>query len=349
LLLGLIVAGLTCAGCTAKTETRAVEEAFVARDSVQLLEQLGPHGTPAATLPIGTRVEIVGRRRSFVRVRTAGPAEGWVKDSELISTEVRDLMEQARRQTQADPPQGEVRALRALNIHLEPYRWSPAIYQLREEEPATSLRHRLVERIPEKTPPGQPVETAGTDDWYLVRLADGRAGWVLASGVYSGIPVEVAQYAEGMRIVSYFPLGTVEDAALGEKKTTWLWTQISQGRHAHDFDVIRVFLWSRSRHAYQTVKIERGLRGYLPVLVEPEVQTRQGAGSGFSITVEKKGELFRRNYVLAQNRVLLVTEEPAPPLPPPIQLQKEMAPPLPPPTLMERLLSKWRESTLGEL
>src|SRR5271157_2839411 len=49
------------------------------------------------------------------------------------------------------------------------------------------------------------------EDWYLVRNSVGRVGWVLLRMVDLDIPLEVAQYAEGQRIMGYFVLNTVQD------------------------------------------------------------------------------------------------------------------------------------------
>src|SRR5262249_30761200 len=62
------------------------------------------------------------------------------------------------------------------------------------------------------------------DDWSLVRDAAGHSGWVLTRRLVMAIPDEVAQYAEGRRICSYFPLGETRD---GDKvKPSWLWTTV---------------------------------------------------------------------------------------------------------------------------
>jgi hypothetical protein len=328
-------------GCTAKTEPPAVEEAFVARSSVALLEDLHPASPIVAQLEMGDRVRILGRRRSFVRVRADDGEEGWAKSTELMLPQVRDLVMQVREQTLNDPSQGEVRALQTLNVHLEPYRASPTIYQLSADEGAELLRHQTVDRVPEKPEESRtPQAAVGQDDWYLLRLQTGRAGWVLASGVYSAIPEDVAQYAERRRIVSYFPLAGGDDSADGKK--TWLWTQASADNQPFDFDLLRVFIWSRQRQAYQTAKIERGMRGYLPLVLHERVEAERSAGPGFSVVVEnKRGERVQRTYALLRNRVVLVSEQPAPPPPAPIRFATPEAPP-PPPTFMDNLLSWWK-------
>jgi hypothetical protein len=81
------------------------------------------------------------------------------------------------------------------------------------------------------------------------------------------IPDEVAQYAEGHRIVSYFSLGSVRDG--DQQKDTWLWTTVGDGHHPYDFDSFRVFAWSVHRHRYETEYIERNVIGYSPVEIQP--------------------------------------------------------------------------------
>ena len=113
------------------------------------------------------------------------------------------------------------------------------------------------------------------------------------------IPDEVAQYAEGKRIVSYFPLGIIEDGEL--KKHIWLWTTTSDSKQPWDFDSFRVFVWSLRRHRYETAYIERNLQGYSPVqLKEVEMASKSGTtkSPGFSICVEKNGQRVRREYAL---------------------------------------------------
>ena len=338
------------AGCAPESEPPPLPEAFIARNTVEISKELLPNAPVVATLKLGTRVEIAARRRRFVKVRTTSGVEGWTQDSKLITPDIRDLMRQLSDQTAADPEQGRVHALRTLNVHLEPQRWSPTIYQLQEDEGAQLLRHQVSQRLPNRPEPGKPPPSpTGLDDWYLVRLSNGQPGWVLTTGVYSGIPDEVKQYAERRRVISYFPLGEVEDRS-GNPKKTWLWTQVGRSKQQHDFDLYRVFMWSRRRGVYQTIGIERGLTGYLPVVFHPKLVTKRGAGPGFSITVERKGKRASRTYVLIRYRVYRVAEEAAPPPAAPIRLARKVKKIEQPPTMFERILNWWKKqsSILGQ-
>jgi hypothetical protein len=147
-----------------------------------------------------------------------------------------------------------------------------------------------------------------TDDWSLVRAADGEAGWTLTRWLNMAIPDEVAQYAEGRRIVSYFSLGGVRDG--DQTKNIWLWTTIGGGSHDFDFDNFRVFIWSLRRHRYETSYIERNLTGFAPVILK--TVTFAGAQyPGFSVCIQKKdGARYRREYALLSNVIRFAGEGP---------------------------------------
>ena len=161
------------------------------------------------------------------------------------------------------------------------------------------------EPVPEPEEPTQ-RPPAALDYWSLVRVSTGQAGWVLTRHVSMAIPDEVAQYAEGRRIVAYFSLGKLTDH--DETKDIWLWTTVASGIHDYDFDSFRVFVWSFRHHRYETSHVERNLEGYLPVLAKPAGAAGE-ANPGFSIcVVNRSDQRVRREYVLASGRVRLVSE-----------------------------------------
>jgi hypothetical protein len=143
--------------------------------------------------------------------------------------------------------------------------------------------------------PAPPPVVERPDDWTLIRTASGQAGWVLTRRIFMAIPDEVAQYAEGRRISSYFSLGKIDG------KDTWLWTTIEPGAQNHEFDGVRVFSWNPRRNRYETTYIRRRITGYYPVLVK---------GSSFSILIEKDdGKRYRQSFTLTGNRVTLDGEK----------------------------------------
>jgi len=154
-------------------------------------------------------------------------------------------------------------------------------------------------------PPPPPVEVPQVpmDDWNLVRTPDGKVGWVLTRPLSMAIPDEVAQYAEGHRITSYFPLGQVHDG--DSVKNNWLWTTIIKGGQPYEFDSFRVFVWSLRHHRYETAYIERNVVGHYPVQV-----TNAGSMPSFSVVVEGvDGHLYRKTYTFDSYRIHMVNRE----------------------------------------
>jgi hypothetical protein len=128
------------------------------------------------------------------------------------------------------------------------------------------------------------------EDWTLVRTKAGDTGWVLTRNLLISVPDEVAQYAEGKRITSYFELGSVNDEEKGLKHH-WLWTTLA-GSDPVDFDSWRVFIWNLRRHRYETSYRQRDLEGYFPVEVDPS--EGKTIGRTFHIVTKDDDEKFRR-------------------------------------------------------
>jgi hypothetical protein len=142
-------------------------------------------------------------------------------------------------------------------------------------------------------PDASEVPHGPLDDWTLVRTANGESGWVLTGGLYLTVPDEVAQYAEGHRITSYFSIGKTQDGSL--QKDIWLWTTSDELGEDHDFDGYRVFTWSLRHHRYETAYIQRRERGFFPVLAK--------AGE-FTVCLEKDdGSRIAKHYVMMGNSV----------------------------------------------
>jgi hypothetical protein len=148
--------------------------------------------------------------------------------------------------------------------------------------------------------PGKPVEAKPMDDLVMIRNKDGRVGWVLTNAIFLEVPDDVAQYAEGSRITSYFPMGEVTDE--GVKHKHWLWTTQSQKYAPFEFDGLRLFTYNTRRHRYETAYRERNLRGFFPVMVQaPE----------FKIVVEDEtGKLWLKSYLFDGTRAKLTAKVP---------------------------------------
>jgi len=148
---------------------------------------------------------------------------------------------------------------------------------------------------PEKSAPEPPAPPR--EDWWLVRDSHNRVGWVLGRMIDLDVPLDVAQYAEGQRIVAFFVLNEVQD---GDKKVPQYLTVLTEPKDGlpFDFNQIRVFTWNVRRHRYETAYRER-MEGILPVAVAKEDFDKEGTLPVFTMHVQDdNGNVGERKYKL---------------------------------------------------
>ena len=162
----------------------------------------------------------------------------------------------------------------------------------------------------DEPPPPPPV----MEDWYLVRTSSGHVGWVLLRMVDLDIPLDIAQYSEGQRIIGYFVLNTVDEDGQQEPQYLVLLNEPKDGL-AWDYNQIRVFTRNRPRHRYETAYRERDMEGYLPVTVGHQDFGKEGDLPTFTIRKKNdQGQIVDATYKLngpIVKRVLTPEEEAA--------------------------------------
>ncbi|MEO8725774.1 MAG: SH3 domain-containing protein [Acidobacteriaceae bacterium] len=137
------------------------------------------------------------------------------------------------------------------------------------------------------------------EDWWLVRDANHRVGWVLGRMLDVDVPLEVAQYAEGKRVVAAFVLATVEDPESNKPNHQvpyyLMLTNEPHDGQVQDFNAIRVFTWNTRKHRYETAYRERDLNGYLPVSVAKEDFGKDGVLPTFTIRSKDDAGAMRQH------------------------------------------------------
>jgi SH3-like domain-containing protein len=314
----LLASTILFLGCR-RNHGRVLEINYVSAPQVYLRDRVAAVFTKTGLVKNGERVEVLDRDRTFVKVHSAGGAEGWMEKRYLVSEKTYQQIQSLTQDSQNVPVQGEGTTRNGTNLHVEPGRDSEHLYQMTQGEKVSMLKRATAEK------PGSAAAAVRTsakseekkassaliEDWWLVRDAHGRVGWVLSRMVDLDVPLEIAQYAEGQRIVAFFVLNEVQD---GEKKVPQYLTVVSEPRDGlpYDFDQIRVFTWNVRRHRYETAYRER-VRGNLPVTLAQENFDKEGTLPTFAIrSPDDNGSVNVRKYKLNTpivRRVLAPGEE----------------------------------------
>ena len=152
-----------------------------------------------------------------------------------------------------------------------------------------------------------PTKPTGPDlgppeDWWLVRDSHGRVGWVLGRMLDVDAPLEIAQYAEGKRIVAAYVLNTVTDEASDKPNHQvpyyLMLTNEPHDGEPQDFNALRVFTWNTKHHRYETAYREHDLNGVLPASVSKEdFGTKDGTLPTFTIRQrDDNGAITQKKY-----------------------------------------------------
>ncbi len=121
--------------------------------------------------------------------------------------------------------------------------------------------------------------------------------------MYVDLPLEVAQYSEGDRIVAFFRLNDVEDGVEKHAQYLVLYTAPKDGL-PYDYNQARVFTWNTKRHRYETAFRERNMQGFLPARAGTENFGNEGNLPVFILSAtNKQGVVEDRKYRLIGNVV----------------------------------------------
>jgi len=297
-------------GCNRKGH-RVLEVNYVSAPQASLRDQVATIYNRIGNVKNGERVEVLEREKRFARVRTAGGIEGWIEQRYLVDQQTYDAIQKLTQENLGDPVQAPGVLRNESNLHLTPGRETEHLYQLLAGAKVSVLKRATAEKQPGAiSGPDRPSGKTGKgaagpvlEDWWLVRDAGNRVGWVLARMVDLDVPLDIAQYAEGQRIVAFFVLNQVQDSGKdgsGKNVSQYLCaiTEPHDGL-PYDYDQIRVFTWNVRKHRYETAYREHGLHGVLPVTVKSESFDKEGTLPVFILRVkDDSGNVSERKYKL---------------------------------------------------
>jgi SH3-like domain-containing protein len=317
------------AGCAGGSSDKQ-DFMYVAVPEASLRDRVATVYNKTGLVHNGERLVVLERmqNRRFVRVRTPRGEEGWIQERYLADQDTFDQFAKMAQEFKNAVAQGTATATDQVKVHVEPGRKAEYLYLLGEKEKVQLLERRAVPRNGEvsaakenkdnDTDTDDDHEKSGPvvmEDWWLIRDAQNRVGWVYGRTLYVDAPDEIAQYAEGERIVAVYKLDEVPDEGKNVSEYLVLLTEPKEGM-PYDFDQIRVFTWNARKHRYETAYRERNLNGFLPVTLGQQEFEKEGNLRTFTLHLKAdngkdRQQLYKFNPPIVR-KYYAAGEEPPP-------------------------------------
>jgi hypothetical protein len=270
-------------------------------------------------------LEVLEHGRRFLRVKTPKNEIGWIPERAVIDAKTYDAFVTLAEQHKKDPVVATGTLRDDIYLHVSPGRETDRFYLLAGNikvqmlvrasvaksgapSPVAALPHEeaakgkgpmpvSVERArtpSTDSPATEPAPPVALEDWWLIRDSAGRAGWILGNRVDVDVPDDVAQYAEGQRIIGAYVIAKVHDdeASTADHEVSEYVTALAPPKAGlpFDFDQIRVFTWSLKRHRYETAFRIHPIQGFLPVHIGSEPD-KDGTEPTFSFQISSSPDL----------------------------------------------------------
>ncbi len=288
-----------CLGCSRLRPKASESYVYVDAKQTFLRDRVAAVSNRTGTVSNGDRLEVLEHGRRFLRVKTDGGVTGWIDEKAVVPQGVYDAFDAMKRQFAFQVPVASAVVRDEVYLHVKPGRDTDKLFRLGEGDKLKLLRRATLEKT---LPPGQkapapvPVVRRGRigkgkadlpadgtldpnapvpppmEDWWLVRLQDGRTGWLLSRMMDVDAPDTLTRYSEGQRFVGAYVLRTINDpeAPMDDKNVAEWVTVLSPYKSGlpYDFDQVRVFIWNTKKHRYETGFRQKNIAGFLPVDVK---------------------------------------------------------------------------------
>src|SRR3954469_11253845 len=318
----LAIALLAASGC--KRGAASKERVYVAAQQVTLRDRVADVYNKVGNVKNGDVLEVLehSKNKRWLRVRDAAQEEGWVEQKYIVDQNVYGAVQKLAGENRNALVQAHASADTDLRMRVEPQRDADFLYMLKEKDKVQLLKRASTEKPGKPAPlsdqknqkPAEPVY----EDWWLVRSSDGHVGWVVGRNLDVEVPLEIAEYAEGKKIVAWFKLNEVHSNNQKDSKMVPQYLMAlsePKGGLPYDFDQIRVFTWNQKKERYETAYREH-LTGDLPIRVSTQDFGKDGHLPVFTLQSKEddqpvKERKYSLNGVLVR-RILAPGEAPPP-------------------------------------
>ena len=276
---------------------------YVSTQKTYLHDRVAAVSNRVAEVTNGQTLEVLEHGRRFLKVKTQKNEIGWIEERAVIDAKTYDAFAQLGKPHKARTPSWPRRLCATISICICFPAGSGALLSAggqrqgrapgprlavapdglprtgrASQAPRTTCGRRTKTLPPgskqARKPPRPPLfpplpEPPPMEDWWLVRDAQGHAGWLLAGRLDVDVPDEIGTYAEGQRMVGAYVLNKVYDSAAStpDHQVPQYVTVLSPPKNGlpYDFDQVRVFTWSLRHHRYETAFRIHPIQGYLPL------------------------------------------------------------------------------------
>lgn len=233
--------------------------AYVLPRSLDVLDTTAQIRSVIGHLKAGDRVEVLATTAHWSKLLLAGDSTGWVETRYLLDGATYERGRSVLKSLNESTVQAQGHTSTSTNLRLDPARDALSLGELAQNEPLDIFARRLVERPTDAQAPAKAARKQ--DVWYLVRTKS-SAGWLLGRFVDLDVPPGIAVYAQGVNMVAWVVLKTVQDG--GNTVPEYLVAD-RMGAEGADFNHIRVFTWWLKNHKYVTAYVESGFSGHFPI------------------------------------------------------------------------------------
>jgi len=271
-------------------------EAFVSEKAAPLLSSIAQVREQIGMLHYGERVDVVGKRNDYVKVRTNSGTVGWVESRQLMEPALWQRSIKLLDLTRGMPVQVRGRTKKSTNLHVQAGRTEPRLYQFGRNVSVEVVGRAVADWVQvtdEKDSYADSQETK-KEDWFLIRAVATRppgeaaaraaeaanttqpgdqtapiAGWVVARFLELDLPDPVREGAASANIrpLAWFELNRVSDPS-GDKAQYLVAASRGPEGQVCDFTALRVYTWYEKRSRYETAFIENDLCGQLPIRLD---------------------------------------------------------------------------------